>query len=268
MYVEGNLRRMKVQTFDNLYVKYYLISNQQEPLLLNDFIGKEIKLQFTGVINCILCGAVTKRSFAQGFCYSCMKSAPEAEECVLKPELCKAHLGVARDIQYAQEHCLIPHYVYLANTGSVKVGVTRETQLPVRWIDQGAYEAIRVCKTPSRHIAGVIERHLMQIFSDKTSWKGMVSGIVDKEIDLIKLKSAAIEKLTLPMKQYVCDDDNVVQFNYPVKKYPFKPETITFDKTAAFEGELIGIKGQYLFFNADRVFNVRRHSGYSYKLLF
>ncbi|GAO28275.1 hypothetical protein JCM15548_1349 [Geofilum rubicundum JCM 15548] len=129
MQAKGNLIKMKSSVDNDRQVVYRLSLGQAE-INMNDCLGKRVKFSFTGTIHCISCGKVTRKSFAQGFCFNCMQTAPEAEDCVLRPALCKAHLGIARDMAYAQAHCLKPHFVYLANTGEVKVGVTRQSQIP------------------------------------------------------------------------------------------------------------------------------------------
>ncbi len=259
MSIKTNLFKMKSEVVDS-NVNYSITYNDSS-IIINDLLGKKITLEHTGVINCIKCGAVTNKSYAQGFCYSCMINAPETEECVLKPELCKAHLGIARDIEYAKEHCLKPHFVYLSNTGVVKVGVTRQSQIPIRWVDQGATAAIKLCKTPNRHIAGLIEVHLSQFFTDKTLWRKMVSDNVDEE-DMIAHKEKAISHLLPTMLPFVIEENKVYNFIYPATQYPAKPKTATFDKQPKVEGILTGIKGQYLIIDGEHVFNVRRHNGY------
>ncbi|MCA1744697.1 MAG: DUF2797 domain-containing protein [Bacteroidales bacterium] len=252
---------MKSEVGADRQVVYQLVLDNTE-IDLNALVGKQVKLSFTGIIHCISCGKVTRKSFAQGFCFSCMQSAPEAEACVLRPALCKAHLGLARAMDYAREHCLKSHFVYLANTGEVKVGVTRQSQLPTRWIDQGASAAIKLCETPNRHIAGLVEQHLSQHFSDKTLWKKMVMNQVNKGIDLLDVRQKALEYLTPGMLRFKCSDDQIYTFNYPVTEYPDMPQTLSLDKVPVIEGVLKGIKGQYLLLDKSRVLNIRRHSGY------
>ncbi len=257
--IKVNLLKMKSEVI-NEDVNYSLYDGD-ETIPINNLVGKKIILEHTGIINCIKCGVVTNKSFSQGYCYNCMISAPETEECVLNPALCKAHLGVARDMEYAKEHCLKPHYVYLSNTGVVKVGVTRQSQIPTRWVDQGATSAIKLCETPNRHIAGLIELHLSQFFTDKTLWRKMVSNDVNDE-DMLKQKEIAISHLNSTMRQFVDEENEVHRFNYPVIKYPEKPKTATFDKQTRFEGLLTGIKAQYFILDGEQVFNIRRHNGY------
>jgi hypothetical protein len=45
-------------------------------------------------------------------------------------------------------------------------------------------------------------------------------------------------------------------------KYPVKLKSLNLDKTPNFKGLLKGIKGQYLIFEDDTVFNVRGSEGY------
>ena len=140
-------------------IQYFLPIGENK-IFMNELIGRKIEFSFNGQINCIKCGRLTNKSFHQGYCFRCFRTAPETEECVLRPELCRAHEGIARDIEFAKNHCLKDHYVYLALTSGLKVGVTRKTQIPTRWIDQGATEAIIIAQTPNRYLAGVIEVNL------------------------------------------------------------------------------------------------------------
>ncbi len=248
-----------------LEVEYYL-QLEDINVSLNEFIGREIEIKYTGIINCVSCGKITSKSYAQGFCFSCMQSAPEADDCVLRPLLCRAHLGISRDPEWAKSHCLQPHYVYLANTGDVKVGVTRESQIPTRWIDQGATSAIKLCKTPNRHIAGLIESFLSGGFSDKTQWKKMVSGKVDLSIDLLEQREKAVLLLPGELARYNCNENKIYEFQYPVIEYPQSPKTVSFDSENIVKGKLNGIKGQYLLIDNNIAINIRKHTGYLIEL--
>ncbi len=262
MIIEGNILKMK--TRNNPVVDYYLPVNREE-VYMNQLIGTTIKISYLNKINCIKCGKVTKTSFAQGYCFSCYQTAPETEECVLRPELCRAHEGIARDMEFAKKHCLIDHFVYLAVTGGLKVGVTRNTQIPTRWIDQGATLAIRLANTPNRYIAGLIEVALKEIYADKTNWRNMLQ---DKrvEVDLLEEKGRSEEMLPYDLRRYISGDDEITGINYPVTRYPLKVKSLTFDKIPSYEGELAGIKGQYLIFADGTVINIRKHNGYSIRL--
>lgn len=246
-------------------VRYYLPFNDAE-LFMNPLIGMEITLEYTGVIHCISCGKVTKTSFAQGFCYNCLQTAPEASESVLQPELSKAHLGIARDLEYALRHDLIDHIIYLALSPGLKVGATRHHQAPARWIDQGAVEAIPVARTPNRHIAGVMEVWLKQYFSDKTNWRDMLRNIQPEVTSLATEKRRVWDLLTPELRKYWLPDEEVTRIAYPVLKFPEKITTINLDKTPRLTAVLHGIKGQYLLLGDEYALNIRKHNGYQVKL--
>lgn len=238
-------------------------ATQEEQLYsLNELIGKEISFKFEGNIFCINCGRKTKTSFAQGFCFPCFKNAPENSECIIHPEKCRAHLGEGRDPQWEEEHHNKPHYVYLAATDKVKVGVTRDHQVPTRWIDQGASSAIKLAKTPNRYLAGMIEVALKDTFDDKTNWRNMLKNEIDEDIDLEQVKRDLEPLLPGDIAEYITDEDEITYINYPVISYPKSLKTINLDKTAQFEGKLMGIKGQYLLMDENRVINIRKYAGY------
>ena len=243
----------------------YRLSTSDGVIDMNELIGKAICLRFTGTIRCISCGKVTKKSFAQGYCYRCFITSPETEECLLKPHLCQAHLGVARDMAYAQEHCLINHYVYLARSGGLKVGVTRHTQIPTRWIDQGACQGLIIAQTPNRYLAGVIEVELMKHFSDKTNWRAMLTNS-EPDVSLLDERERALGALSGELAQYGVRDGVVRNLCYPVEEYPATVTSLNFDKTPEVEGILQGIRGQYLIFSDGRVLNLRTFSGYEVEL--
>jgi hypothetical protein len=259
MKYEGNL--LKMRTVHSTPVHYFLPVGDGE-IDMNALIGKELKMYFTGQINCIACGKVTKTSFSQGFCYSCLQTAPEAGESVVRPELSKAQFGIARDMDWANEHDLIEHIVYLAVASELKVGVTRCHQIPTRWIDQGASYAIRLASTPNRHIAGVIEVFLKKYFTDRTNWQAMLKSPGDSSIDLPEEKKNALLLLPAELQKYRCIDDEVVSITYPLEDPPQKLKSVSFDKTPDVEGVLKGIKGQYLILDQNRVLNIRKHNGY------
>jgi len=259
MLASGNIIKMRSEFADP--VKYFLPIGETE-LAMNELIGKNLQLTFTGQINCISCGKKTKTSFGQGFCYNCLQTAPEASETVMRPELSKAHLGIARDMEWAREHDLIDHFVYLAISGELKVGVTRHHQVPTRWIDQGAGEAIILARTPNRHISGVIEVFLKNYFSDKTNWRSMLQNKVIQEYDLHAEKLKATELLPAELQQYIHSDNKIWKISYPCSAFPEKVSSVSFDKEPVISGILSGIKGQYLIFSDGRVLNIRKHNGY------
>ena len=204
----------------------------------------------------------TKKSFAQGFCFPCFKNAPENSPCIIRPELCEGHLGKGRDAEWEENHHVQPHVVYLALSSGLKVGVTRGNQVPTRWIDQGATQAIRLAETPHRQLAGAIEVVLKDYMSDKTNWQRMLKNQIAEGIDLLKEKQKAKALLSGDLQQYISEKNDVFTFNYPVDSYPLKVKSVNFDKLPEIEGKLKGIKGQYLIFMDNRVLNIRRHTGY------
>ncbi|RKD92396.1 DUF2797 domain-containing protein [Mangrovibacterium diazotrophicum] len=259
MEYQGNILKMRSEFADP--VRYFFRIGDQE-IDMNALLGKQIRMQFDGQINCIACGKRTKTSFSQGFCYSCLQTAPEASETVMRPELSKSQFGIARDMKWAEEHDLIDHIVYLAVSSELKVGVTRHHQVPTRWIDQGASYAIRVAQTPNRHIAGVIEVFLKKYFTDKTNWRDMLKNNVAENFNLPEEKENVLRLLPAELRQYRCDNDEVMHFNYPALEFPDKIKSLSFDKEPVIEGEMKGIKGQYLLLDGGQVLNVRKHNGY------
>jgi len=259
MHYKGNILKMRTELASP--VKYTLPIGENL-VEMNDLLGREIKMIFTGQINCVSCGKKTKTSFNQGFCYNCLQTAPEASESIIRPELSKSHYGIARDLEWAEKHDLINHFVYLAVSSSVKVGVTRNHQIPTRWIDQGASYAIKLATTPNRHIAGVIEVFLKKHFTDKTNWRAMLKNETMEGTDLVREKQKVSELLPDELKKYIEPDDEITSIEYPVKKFPTKIVSIGFDKLPEIKGTLSGIKGQYLIFSDNRVLNIRKHNGY------
>ncbi len=263
MQLEGNILKMRSEIATP--VNYFLPIGDEE-VLMNELIGSNIHLQYNGRINCITCGKKTKTSFAQGFCYNCLQSAPEASESVLRPELSKAHLGIARDMEWAEKYDLIDHYVYLAVSSNVKVGVTRNSQIPTRWIDQGASMAIKLARTPNRHIAGIIEVFLKKHFTDKTNWRAMLKNEIAQNIHLLEEKQKAIQLLPSELQNYIDPENSITKIEYPVLSFPDTIKSIGFDKQPTIQGILKGIKGQYLIFENNTVLNIRKHNGYFIKI--
>ena len=256
---------LKMQTNLQNPVEYELPIGD-ELIYMNSFIGKYIIFKWEKEIFCIHCGRKTNKSFAQGFCYPCFISIPETSECILKPELCQAHEGIARDIEWAENHCLQDHFVYFAISSGVKVGVTRSQQVPTRWIDQGASRAIKFAKTPNRYIAGVIEVALKQYMSDRTQWQKMLKNQIIKDVNLLDKKQEMINQLDEDLKQYESSENDIIEINYPVNEYPDKIKSLSFEKMNIIEGRLWGIKGQYLLFDDGSVLNIRKHNGYNVSL--
>ncbi|MCR9144308.1 MAG: DUF2797 domain-containing protein [bacterium] len=271
MKLTGNIRKMESETQKGgAPIQYrlpvYVQADQKKFFPVGDKIGKKIKLTHTGKINCIKCGRLTKKSFGQGFCFPCFQNAPEASECVLRPELCRAHEGESRDMEWSKGHCLKDHIVYLAVSSDVKVGITRKTQVPTRWIDQGAHQAIQLAKTPNRYTAGLIEVALKKYLKDRTDWRKMLKNEFPEGIDLKAIKKEMIAKLPEELAAYAVKSDAKTNLKFPVLEYPEKVKSVGFDKEPEISGKLMGIKGQYLLLDENRVLNLRKHNGYEVTL--
>ncbi len=256
--VEIKLHKMRTSLED--VVNYKLISEEGE-ILMNDLIGKFFSMKFDGKLQCVSCNEIKKKLFAQGCCYDCFVNSADASPCIINPELCEGHLGGGRDPEWEKEHHVQPHVVYLAVSSAVKVGVTRATQVPTRWIDQGATYCIKLAEVPYRKLAGDIEVALKGTFTDKTNWRKMLKNEIG-EFDLEEEKWQLEELLPQDLAEYMTEDDEITQIEYPVEQYPEKVKSVGFDKQPLIEAKLLGIKGQYLILDDDRVMNVRKHEGY------
>ncbi len=243
---------------------------QIDDIKFNNFIGEDMTLEFLNEINCVSCGNKTKKSYSQGHCFMCMRRLPECDICIVKPELCHFAEGTCRDSQWGQENCMKTHIVYLANTGDLKVGITKLKNIPSRWIDQGASQAVPIFAVETRLLSGLVEVAIKEYISDKTDWRKMLQGIPDMDIDFTKLSDELIEK----SKDKISDikkkfgensvepvETNIQQINFPVLEYPVKIKSFNFDKDPTINAKLMGIKGQYFIFDTG-VINIRKFSGY------
>ena len=258
MKITGQIIKMRSELNDPVQ---YELPIGDELIDMNALIGSHITLKYNNEIRCISCGRKTKNSFAQGFCYPCFINSPQVSECIIRPELCQAHNGIGRDMEWERKNHLQEHFIYLALSSGVKVGVTRSTQVPTRWIDQGASKAIRLAKTPNRYLAGCIEVELKKYISDKTQWQRMLRNELS-DADLVNEKSKMGGLLPDEFREYLTEDNSITEIKYPVVKYPEKVKSVNFDKLPEISGMLNGIKGQYLLLDDDRVLNIRRHTGY------
>jgi hypothetical protein len=249
----------KMQTEFGNPIQYYLVF-ENSFLNLNQVLNKTITIELTGY-QCLNCGK-NKKIYRQGFCYDCFYSSPAVGDWIMKPELSTAHLGVAdRDLDYESRVQLQPHIVYLALSSEVKVGVTRKTQVPTRWIDQGAEKAIAIVEVPNRYLAGITEVALKDHFSDKTNWRKMLTNDI-VTTDLIQEKIKVQDLLPQEVTEYFFSEKNdVYEMHYPVLQYPKKINSLSLEKTPNFKGVLLGIKGQYLIFEDGTVFNIRSSEG-------
>jgi hypothetical protein len=244
----------------------YALHLGEQIVPLNERIGGPFTLRFTGARTCMSCGKRVKKFYGQGLCYPCLVSSPQASECIVRPELCRAHLGEGRDAQWEQDHHNTEHFVYLSQTGGIKVGVTRSTQVPIRWIDQGAVLAVLIARTPYRQLAGAIEVDLKRLFADKTNWRAMLAQVMPDREALFAARERVKNELAPELREYVLEAEEPQELTYPVNEWSPKVTSVSLEKLAELTGTLIGIKGQYLLFKDGRVFNVRNHTGYHVEL--
>jgi hypothetical protein len=258
MTYEGVLTKMQTE-FANP-IQYYLVF-EDSFLSLNQLLGKPMEISFMGY-QCLNCNK-KKKIFRQGFCYDCFMSSATAGDWIMRPELSTAHLDIEdRDLEYEKRVQLQPHIVYLASSSEVKVGVTRGTQVPTRWIDQGASHAIAIVEVPNRYLAGITEVALKSHFVDKTNWQKMLKNEVT-QFDLIVEKGRVKELIPAEVLDYFYPEKvDIHELIYPVLQYPTKVTSLNLDKTHNYTGKLMGIKGQYLIFEDGTVFNIRTFEGY------
>jgi hypothetical protein len=265
-HVTGTLKKMRASLTEP--INYQLpVGNEQ--VELNALIGKPITINFSGNIFCSSCGKKTKKSYSQGHCFICMRKLASCDMCIMKPETCHFAEGTCREPQWGEENCMIPHYVYLANTTAVKVGITRHTQIPTRWIDQGATQALPIFKVSTRYQSGLLEVALAEFISDKTNWRNMLKGN-GEALDLKEMSQSLIAqikpKLTELSELFGATaitelDEEVVDLNFPVDEFPSKISSFNLDKDPDVSGTLNGIKGQYLILDTG-VINIRKFTSY------
>ena len=271
MTVTGDLRKMKTELATPVI---YRLPLGDERIAMNELIGKQLRLEFKGEIHCIACGRKTNKSFNQGYCFPCMRSLAECDTCIVKPEQCHFHHGTCRDEQWALSHCMQDHIVYLANSSGLKVGITRQPQVPTRWMDQGATQALPIYRAKNRYMSGLLEVLLANHVADKTDWRKMLKGVAE-EVDLParrdELLAQCKPEIAALKSQYGEDafialqENTITTIEYPVTQYPSKITSLNLDKTPTLSGKLTGIKGQYLIFDSG-VINIRKYAGYCVKI--
>lgn len=261
MQFKGQILKMRTQNAKP--IQYYL--NLSDDLLnMNQLFGKTLKFSHIGY-QCVHCGA-DEKIFRMGFCQKCFYESPYASESIIRPELSTAHLGIGeRDLEVEKFIQLHPHIVYLAYTGDVKVGVTRESQIPTRWIDQGATFALPIAKTENRYEAGMIEVALKEHLADKTNWRKMLEDDFEEDLDLHDFREKIKSYFPENFKNFFRQEEEIMKLDYPYES-PEKITSFTLEKMPNFEGVLKGIKGQYLHFEGDYFMNVRAHEGYVVEL--
>lgn len=264
----GNIRKMRSSLKeDEVQYEMVLFNNLEKGdyIPLNQFVGQQIVIEYQHVINCVVTGEKIKKAYGEGMSYDAYMNSPMAVESILRPELSRIHEGIAlRDEEWEREHHLQPHFVYLSKTAGIKVGVTRTTQVPTRWIDQGANEALIIAQTPYRQAAGLIEVSLKDYISDKTNWRKMLTNELSTG-ELDDARDYLLENVPAELQQYLKYNEKVQHINYPVLTYPAKVNSLKLDSTPIIDKKLIGIKGQYLLFEDGSVINIRSHSGYLVK---
>lgn len=229
-------------------------------LLLNDYLGKKIKLEFQNDISCVGCGREIKKTFNQGYCFPCLQSLAECDTCIIKPELCHYDEGTCRDNEFGDSHCNIKHTIYLSLTSGAKIGITRSYNEMTRWVDQGAVKALKIAEVDRRKDAGLIEIEIAKSVKDKTNWRNMLKNEYE-DVDLYELRDQLFEEYEDIIADVAVEGAKEQKFEYPVLEYPTKVKSFNFDKNPLVEGTLQGIKGQYLILD-EGVINLRKFAGY------
>lgn len=264
----GALEKMRVQL--DTPVQYKLRLGDAE-IPVNPLIGRPIRLEYLGAIHCTHCGRRTNKSFSQGYCYPCFKKLPQCDICIVSPERCHHELGTCRDPAWGTEFCMTDHIVYLANSSGIKVGITRGTQLPTRWLDQGAMQALPIMRVSTRQQSGFVEDLLRNEVADRTNWRALLKSDATP-LDLIEIREKLFDRLAEGITDLqnrfglqaiqLLPDAQPTDIRYPVEVYPTKIATFDFEKTPVVEGTLMGIKGQYLMLDTG-VINVRKFTAYN-----
>ena len=256
MTYQGVLTKMETEFLSP--IQYYLVF-ENDFLNMNQLLNKQLTIQFIKY-QCLNCGA-DKPIYRQGFDKQCFYDTARAGDWIMRPELSTAHLGKEdRDLEYEKKVQLQPHIVYLANSSNVKVGVTRKSQVPTRWIDQGAHEAIEIVEVPNRYLAGITEVALKDFVADKTNWRTMLKNEIADE-NLLEWRARLKQYIPDEAKEYFIENNSETNLEFPVFKYPEKPKSLNIKKEQKYSGKLTGIKGQYLIFEDQTVFNIRANEG-------
>ncbi|MDP2504794.1 MULTISPECIES: DUF2797 domain-containing protein [unclassified Oceanobacter] len=272
---QGALSKMAATAAADGQVAYRL-SLGRDQIDMNALIGQRVALSWQGAIHCCACGRSTRKSFSQGYCYPCFSKLAQCDRCMMSPETCHFHLGTCREPDWAEQVCFQPHYVYLANSSGIKVGITRAGQLPTRWLDQGAVQGMAIARVASRRVSGMLEDLLRQRVADKTNWRTMLKG-QNPLLDLGAARDDLLAELDDPIRALTdqLGDDAIEwlpasrtvshSFHYPVLEYPTKVTSHNLDKTPELQGRLLGIKGQYLMLDSG-VINLRKYTSYQVTL--
>lgn len=257
MIFQGQILKMSTQISEP--IQYYL--NLSGDLLnMNQLFGKTITLRHTG-FQCVECGR-NEKIYRMGFCKKCFFESPYASETIIRPELSTAHLGLEeRNLEIERSIQLQPHIVYLAYTGDVKVGVTRASQIPTRWIDQGATFALPIAQTDNRYEAGMIEVALKEHLAHKTNYRKMLQDDYEDDLDLLDFRAKVKSYFPDDFSKFFTEEAVVYRLDFPYEA-PENIKVFTLEKNPEFTGVLKGIKGQYLYFEGGHFLNMRAHEGY------
>lgn len=265
---QGHLRKMVINHDSD--IAQYQVKLDDQLISLNEKIGQPIRIESLGEIHCIECGRKSKKSFSQGYCYPCFSKLPQCDTCIMSPEKCHYDLGTCRDASWGDEFCMQDHIVYLANSSGIKVGITRHTQIPTRWLDQGAMQALPIARVATRQLSGLLEVIFKQHVADKTNWRTLLKqdaanlDLAAKRDELFEICHEEIEELQahygLQAVSLIYDGEQQ-NFRFPVTDYPTKVVSFNLDKNPVAEGVLKGIKGQYLILDTG-VINLRKYTSY------
>lgn len=264
----GSVSKMAIRIEDNLACYELRLGEARVPL--NPLIGQRLTLEYLGAIHCIACGKRTKTSYSQGYCYPCMMRLASCDLCIMSPERCHYEHGTCREPAWGEQFCMTDHIVYLANSSGIKVGITRATQLPTRWLDQGASQGLPILRVSTRQQSGLVEDLFRSQVADRTNWRALLKGPA-AEVDLFAVREQLFDScaagITLLQQRFGLQaiqpltDAQVLRIDYPVQAYPTKIASFNLDKTPVVEGTLMGIKGQYLIFDTG-VINIRKYTAY------
>jgi hypothetical protein len=268
----GSLSKMAVRLGETAQYAFRL-DEQEVPV--NPLLGKRVRLEYLGAIHCTHCGRKTKKSFSQGYCYPCFTKLAQCDSCIVSPEKCHFDAGTCREPEWGERFCMTDHVVYLANSSGVKVGITRASQIPTRWLDQGASQALPIFRVATRQQSGLVEDLLRTQVADKTNWRALLKGdavpldlpaIRDQLLESCAEGIAALQQRFGLQAIQPAGDAEVVEIRYPVQAYPTKVASHDLEKTPVVEGILRGIKGQYLILDTG-VINLRKYTAYQVAVL-
>jgi len=263
----GAVRKMKTALSNP--VSYTMVLGDHE-IPLNEYLGKQLQLDYQGIIHCVHCNRKTNKSFNQGYCYPCFKRLAQCDSCIMSPEKCHYAAGTCHEPEWGEQHCMVDHFVYLANTSGIKVGITRGSQVPTRWMDQGATQARPIFRVESRLHSGLVESAFKAHIADRTNWQAMLKGDAEpcdlEQVRCQLMADCADELVALVQAHGIqaiteLPEESDTFINYPVLEYPAKVKSLNLDKTPSIGGTLLGIKGQYLIFDTG-VINIRKYGGY------